>query len=481
MILRVSIKYKIAGYFSMLFLLVLLILIYFTNSMINKNNEYVIKKEIIDIKKHSDIYLKQLFLTNKNVTAEDFFKDYGKQIVEDLSYKIGNRVMLYSKDGDFIVDSSENQGIVNGTNTDLSMAKKNKMAYSINYNRNIVDVNFSYIANLDDIDVGIIRYKIDYSELYKSGYNLINMLKLFSVILFFLIAIISFIIAKGITVPIEKLTNLTKEISHGDLNIDIDVNSKDEIGELSENFSAMINKIQKDSNAIKALENHRKIFFDNVTHELKTPLTTILGYAQVIKENGFNNDKEFFEKGIDHVINESERLRRLVINLLEFSQIQNQVFEDDFKLINVSEILNTTCEELQIKAKRYNIQINNLIDSDLITMGDSDKLKQVFINIIDNSIKYGFENSQIIVTAKNKDHTVEIIIEDMGEGIPEDKLENIFKPFYRVNELSKEEKGSKGLGLGISKAILDKHGGTISIKSKFKKGTTVVIELLKHV
>jgi len=85
------------------------------------------------------------------------------------------------------------------------------------------------------------------------------------------------------------------------------------------------------------------------------------------------------------------------------------------------------------------------------------------------------------VTAKNKDHTVEIIIEDMGEGIPEDKLENIFKPFYRVNELSKEEKGSKGLGLGISKAILDKHGGTISIKSKFKKGTTVVIELLKHV
>ncbi|MBC8059325.1 MAG: HAMP domain-containing histidine kinase [Clostridiaceae bacterium] len=482
--MKISIKYKIAGYFSILFLMSLIILIYFTNSMINKNNEYVIKKEVIDIKKHSDIYLKQLFLTNTKVTAEDFFKNYGKQITEDLSYKIGNRVVLYSKIGDLIFDSSEKQGFVNGSNTDLLMAKNNKIAYSINYNKNVVDVNFSYVANLDNKAMGIIRYKIDYSDLYKSGNDLINMIKLFSIILFIAIASISFIISKGITVPIEKLNNLTKKISEGDLNISMDIKSKDEIGELSKNFSVMadkiktqLNKIQKDSDEIKVLEGHRKIFFDNVTHELKTPLTTILGYAEVIQENGFKSDEKFFEKGINYIITESQRLRRMVIDLLQFSQIQNENVKADFKPLNISELLNGTCEELQIKAKRYNIKIKCHIHKDIILIGDKDKLKQVIINVIDNSIKYGFENSELMVTTAIKGSSINISVEDRGEGIAEDKLQDIFKPFFRANKLSSRENGSKGLGLAISKAIIDKHGGNISITSKPNVGTLVIIEL----
>ena len=164
--LKFSIKYKIISCFSVLFFLALLILIIFTTSRIDANNEAIIKKEVLDIKKHSDIYLNQLFLTS-NVSSEKFFDNYGKQIIEELSYKIGDRVLLYTKNGDFLLDSSENHGVIIGSSRDLAMAKNNKVAYSINYNKNVVHVNFSYVVNLDKKDIGIIRYEIDYSDIYK--------------------------------------------------------------------------------------------------------------------------------------------------------------------------------------------------------------------------------------------------------------------------------------------------------------------------
>ncbi len=452
--------------------------------MINKNNEYVIKKEVIDIKKDSDIYLKQLFLSDNNVAAEDFFQKQGKQVVEELSYKIGDRVVLYSKSGDYILDSSENTKSINGSKKDLTLAKNNKIAYAINYNKEKVTVNFSYPVVIDNKEVGIVRYIVDYSDLYKSGNKLINMIKIFSLILFLAILIISLIISKGITVPISKLNNLIKKVSEGSLEIEDDIKSKDEVGELYNNFCVMterikmqIDKIERDSAAIKELENHRKIFFDNVTHELKTPLTTILGYSEIIKSNGFNTDEEFFNKGMNYIISESERLRRMVINLLECSQIQIEGTEENFKPINISEIINSTCEEMEIKANRYNIKINKEVAEDIFILGNQDKLKQVLINIIDNSIKYGFENSGIEVITVKEGTNVKTTIVDFGEGISEDKLDSIFNPFYRANDSNFFEKGSKGLGLSISKTIIDKHKGNISVESKFNEGTVVTIKL----
>ena len=132
---------------------------------------------------------------------------------------------------------------------------------------------------------------------------------------------------------------------------------------------------------------------------------------------------------------------------------------------------------MQIKAKRYNIQIISNIDTDINIIGHSDKLKQVFINIIDNSIKYAYENSIIKVAANRKGSNIKIVMEDMGEGIPEENLKSIFQPFYRANKISSREKGSSGLGLAISKAVIDKLGGSILIESKINVGTVVIIYL----
>ena len=258
--------------------------------------------------------------------------------------------------------------------------------------------------------------------------------------------------------------------------------SRDEIGELAKSFKSMVDTIKeqivtikKDRDALKELEMSRKIFFDNVTHELKTPITTILGYSQIIEENGFT-DEEFFKKGISHVIQESERLNRMVVELLNLSKNTYKDFSYEFTPMDLSNILSVTCEEMIIKAKRYNMVIESKIEYGINIKGDKDKLKQVFINIIDNSIKYGYVNSTIKVRCYIKNNNAIIEVEDKGDGIDSKNIENIFQPFFRVNKKSSREKGGNGLGLAIVKAIVEKHDGKISVESKVKEWTKIIIE-----
>ncbi|SHK76766.1 Signal transduction histidine kinase [Clostridium cavendishii DSM 21758] len=484
--MRLSIRHKIVGGFFILLGLFLVGLTYFINLKVNKNNELVIKKEVVDIKKHSDIYLRQIYLRN-NSNKDDFIKNNSNEIIEELSYKIGNRVMLYSKEGMLMNDSSKLESAKVLDEDDLDKAKNDSVAYSIDYESSKALVSLSYPIKIDSKTCGIIRYIIDYSDLYNSSNDLISIIKIFSAILFLIILALSFLLARYITVPIEKLTVLTKNIANGQFKIDKIINSKDEVGDLFDNFCYMTEKIEgqmkqikSDNKAIKELENHRKKFFDNVTHELKTPLTTILGYAEVIKENGFKEDEEFFYKGINHIIYESKRLRSMVITLIEKSKLQDENIEESFEVINISYLLDVTCEDMKVKARKYNIAINKNIEGNRYVKGSKDKLKQVFINIIDNSIKYGVENSKIEVRLFRIEEWIEIIIEDEGKGIDEENLKNLFNPNYKISNFNSSELGSRGLGLVISKDILNKHKGSLSIQSKLKYGTKVSIKLIEE-
>ncbi len=186
--------------------------------------------------------------------------------------------------------------------------------------------------------------------------------------------------------------------------------------------------------------------------------------------------RNFFKKGIGYVIQESERLNRMVVELLNLSKNTYKDFSYEFTTIDLSNILSSTCEEMIIKAKRYNMVIKSKIEYGIKIKGDRDKLKQIFINIIDNAIKYGYVNSTIKIRAYIKDNNAIIEMEDKGEGIAPKDIENIFQPFFRVNKKSSREKGGNGLGLAIVKAIVEKHDGKIYIQSQIKEWTKVIIE-----
>lgn len=479
--MKLSIRYRILISFSLIFLTGISILIYSTEKVINKNNEFIIRNEMIQGRKDIDTYLKQYFVLNNIEPSKSVLKVDGKNIVEELSYKIGDEVILYSDNGELLWTTSNNK--IAKDKKDLQLALNGKTAYTINKIKDTVMVSLSYPVYFKNQTLGIISYSKEYTEFYKKSNHIINTIKIIAMTLFLLILIISFIISKRITKPIIYLTEASKEISKGNFEVSLRENSSDEIGELALSFKNMAERIkdqiltiEKDRDTLKNLEMSRKTFFDNVTHELKTPITTIMGYSEIIQKNGFT-DEDFFNKGMRHIIGESKRLNRMVIELLELSKNTTGDFNYSFSKVNLSHLLKVTCEEMAIRGKRYNIQIVNNIENDLFINGDEDKLKEIFINLMDNSIKYGYVNSIINISAFKKDDKVSINIEDMGDGIPKEELENIFQPFYRINKKVSRKKGGNGLGLPIVKAIVEKHGGNIVIESILKKGTIVTIEI----
>ncbi|MEL5897904.1 HAMP domain-containing sensor histidine kinase [Clostridium sporogenes] len=479
--MKISVRYKMLISFSFVFFIGIIVLIYSTEKIINNNNEYIIEKEMKQVRKDIDIYLKQYFILNDIQPNKSVFKVEGKDITEELSYKIGDEITLYSQRGEILWDSY-GQKDNKDSEEDLKLALKGKTSYSINKRDNKISVSLSYPVNLDNNNIGILRYSRDYTGLYKRSNHIINTIKIIAITLFLFIVLLSSILAKHITRPIIKLQEASKKIEEGNFEVKICPSSRDEIGELAKSFKSMVDTIKeqivtikKDRDALKELEMSRKIFFDNVTHELKTPITTILGYSEIIEENGFT-DEEFFKKGISHVIQESERLNRMVVELLNLSKNIYKDFSYEFMPMDLSNILSVTCEEMIIKAKRYNMVIESKIEYGINIKGDKDKLKQVFINIIDNSIKYGYVNSIIKVRCYIKNNNAIIEVEDKGDGIASKNIENIFQPFFRVNKKSSREKGGNGLGLAIVKAIVEKHDGKISVESKVKEWTKIIIE-----
>ena len=300
--------------------------------------------------------------------------------------------------------------------------------------------------------------------------------------IFIFIFITSFIISRQIAKPIKELTKSSEQVSLGEFDLDINIDSQDEIGELAERFKIMVKRIkeqieiiERDRDALIETQAQSKAFFDNATHELKTPLTTILGYAQMIKENGFS-DEEFFKKGTDYIINESQRLNTMVIEILELSKTSSKYLNSNFERIDLFQLIKATCDEMGIKGRKYNIDICSNIEKELFLQGNYYQLKEVLVNLIDNSIKYGKVNSTVNVEAYKECENIIIKVIDKGVGIPEEHINNLFEPFYRVSKNISREKGSAGLGLTIVKNIVENHGGTIRINSKTNEGTEVIIE-----
>ena len=220
----------------------------------------------------------------------------------------------------------------------------------------------------------------------------------------------------------------------------------------------------------------RQAFYNNVTHELKTPLTSIRGYAEVLQENGFT-DKEFFDKGISHILSESDRMYHMVVTLLELSRMSDAVNVPKDR-VNLNDLLAQVCEGMQFKAEKYGDAIELSVRQRAVVMGSETQLKEVFINIIDNAIKYGYPNSTIQVLVNCNRENVNVQVVNSGDGIEEKEIPKLFIPFYRRKDREgKREEGSSGLGLGIVKQLVEQHGGRIDIASR-PKGLTVVTVVL---
>ncbi|MEH7222992.1 ATP-binding protein [Bacillus sp. JJ1566] len=236
-----------------------------------------------------------------------------------------------------------------------------------------------------------------------------------------------------------------------------------------------------DISDLKKLEQMRKDFVANVSHELRTPITSIKGFAETLLD-GAMNDREFLEEFLTIILNESHRLQVLIQDLLDLSKMENKGFSLNLSRVNVKELLENSLRMLRSKAEEKDIQLELTVDDETTVInGDMDRLKQVFINVINNSLSYSPNKARVSVKATNLVDYVDIQIIDTGIGIEENELSRIFERFYRVDKARSRNSGGTGLGLAIVKHIIEAHEGAVHVSSKVGEGTTVTIRFKKGI
>lgn len=233
-----------------------------------------------------------------------------------------------------------------------------------------------------------------------------------------------------------------------------------------------------DVTAIKKVEEEQNRFISSVSHELKTPLTTVIGYTDLMQRRGFA-DKELTEKALATIKNEGNRLLRLVNDLLNINKFHSYDFDLIFTDIDPDSLIGDVVSEMNIAAAPLDMAV--VYDKAPLPgiKGDYDRLKQALINVIDNALKYSHSGDAVKISAIPLDEQLEITVRDYGEGIPEGKREKVFETFYRVEEDRSRltVKGGFGLGLAIVKNIIERHNGSVSVESVQGSGTLVVIKL----
>ena len=224
------------------------------------------------------------------------------------------------------------------------------------------------------------------------------------------------------------------------------------------------------------LDNMQKEFVADVSHELKTPITSIMGYADTLLEGDY--DKETQEKFLNVIASESRRMARLVTDLLTLSRYDNNKNKTKKVQFDLGDLVKKCQEKLAIEIKKKNHDVKCFVTADVpLVYADKDDIERVILNILTNSIKYTKENGEIKIYVGFVYNDAYIKIFDNGIGIPEEDLSRIFERFYRVDKARTREMGGTGLGLSIAKEILDKNGGSIDIKSVVGKGTEVVVKI----
>lgn len=273
--------------------------------------------------------------------------------------------------------------------------------------------------------------------------------------------------AGSIVRPIRQISGIASQFAMGDFSVRIDNSNDDEIGELC----TAINHMADELSTAEAMKNE---FISSVSHELRTPLTAIKGWAETLMVDG-GESPETMRKGVGVIVNETERLSQMVEELLDFSRMQNGRFTMQKSNMDILAELGDAVLIYSEKAKRENKTIIYDEPEMLpVVFGDKNRIRQVFINVIDNAIKYSSEGDTITIKAQEKDNRIIVSVKDTGVGIKESDLSKVKTKFYKANHT---RRGS-GIGLAVADEIMSMHEGTLDITSEGEgKGTTVTITL----
>lgn len=292
------------------------------------------------------------------------------------------------------------------------------------------------------------------------------------VLLILVNGILSYIISIWLTYPVTKLSKVTRKIAGGNLSIRADINSNDEIGTLAADFNSMADHLELKIGALKDSVRRQEDFIGSFAHEIKTPLTSIIGYADMLRSKEMPPERRFL--AANYICEEGKRLEAISLKLLELIVLQKQDFE--LKKVNAAVLLDEIKGFINPVLEKEKISLEvSVEDGELLI--EPDLIKTLCFNLIDNARKAIEGEGKITITGKKDSKGYKIYIKDSGKGIPREELSRITEAFYRVDKSRARTKGGVGLGLAICDEIVNLHNGKMEFDSTPGKGTTVCITL----
>ena len=300
--------------------------------------------------------------------------------------------------------------------------------------------------------------------------ELIPVIMLGGVIAFLLSLIVAFLVSGWIANPLQKVVNAARGMPSAEVK-PVEVAGPHEVQELTRAFNSMVARMQ-------ASQRSQREFVANVSHEMKTPLTSIQGFAQAILD-GTADTKESQEKAARVIYSESERMHRMVLDLLDLAKLDAGTADLKMAPVNMRVLLNSIAEKFMPQSQRADVRIELNIPDDLPPLiADGDRMAQVFTNLTDNALKFTQQGGKVVIQALIDMDKMHISVTDTGDGIPEEDLPHIFQRFYQADPARKGgEMHGAGLGLAIAHEIIAAHGGRISVRSRAGAGTTMEVIL----
>lgn len=396
------------------------------------------------------------------------FADSAIDIAGQFRYKAKMEIQVIDHTGKIVVSTS---GFEAGDSemSDFTKAKETKKPYVFKTQSQSGEDILSCATPLYDSDgefLGAYRWLVSLKSVNRLSLNFTAMaiFVAFGVLTIFGLSGVYFI--KSIVNPIKEVSNIARKIAMGDLESRIEIPKSDEIGELCEAINYMASELYE-------AQNLKNDFISSVSHELRTPLTAIRGWGETARMS-LGTDDELVSRGLDVVLSEANRLSSLVEELLDFSRMETGRLQVNSMPLNITQILTESADMYAELSKQNGIDfVFNPPTEQLEVMGDGDRLKQVFINIIDNAVKYTENGGQVLITQTAEEGCVRITVTDTGVGIPAADIDRVKEKFYKAN---KTVRGS-GIGLAVADEIIKQHKGLLFIESTEGAGTTVTIVL----
>ena len=328
-------------------------------------------------------------------------------------------------------------------------------------------LSISYPLKASDQQVGILRLTSSMDRVNKQINKDAFIYLLFGIIISILALLVSFIAAKSFIQPIKELIGVSEVLAQGDYTIKADDSREDEIAELASTINLLSENVVK-------REDMKNEFISSVSHELRTPLTSIKGWAITLQAKEIQKNEDMLNQGLTIIENEGERLSLMVEDLLNFSRLSSTSFQYEKEDLNIVEIAKEVYQQLYPRSLNEKINFDfKTAYEEIIVNCDKNRMKEVFINIIDNAMKFTPKDGHIDIFISKEDKNVNIEVKDDGEGIKEDEISFVSSKFFKGSS----SKSQTGLGLSICEEIVKAHDGKLVIKSKYTVGTSVIVVL----